>query len=97
MTNEEEEREWGESEMVLDGVPSHCNEWVGCVGGEDAWEEVEVCKFMFMDVVVEFGLNNGGGVFFLVAGGAVWREGGEEVLGKVCPISGRWVGGGCKV
>ncbi len=94
-TNAEEESEQGEA--VLDGALRHCNEWVGSGGREDAWEEAEVFKVMFVDVVVEFGLNNSGGVFLYVALGAVWGEGGEEVLGKVCPRDGRWAGGGRKL
>jgi hypothetical protein len=62
-TNVEEESEQGEA--VLGGALRHCNEWVGCGGGENAWDEVEVFKVMFVDVVVEFGLNNSGGVFFM--------------------------------
>ncbi len=41
-TNAEEESEQGEA--TLDGASRHCNEWVGCGGGEDAQEEVEVFK-----------------------------------------------------
>ncbi len=54
-------------------------------------------KVMLVDVVVEFGLNNGGGVFLYAAPGAVGGEGGEEVLGKVCLRDGRWAGNGCKL
>ncbi len=63
--------------MILDGASRHCNEWVGSGGGDDAREEVEVFKVMFIDVVVEFGLNDGGGVFLYAAPGNVGGEGGE--------------------
>ena len=52
---------------------------------------------MLVDVVVEFGLNDGGGVFLYAAPGAVGGEGGEEVLGKICPRDGRWAGSGRKL
>ncbi len=54
-------------------------------------------KVMLVDVVVEFGMNDGGGVFLYVALGAVGGEGTEEVLGKVCARDGRWAGGGRKL
>ncbi len=54
-------------------------------------------KVMFVDVVVEFGLTNGGGEFLYAAPGAVGGEGGEEVLGKVCLRGGRWAGSGHKL
>jgi len=36
-------------------------------------------------------------VFFEVAVGAEGMEGGEEVLGKICPRGGRWACGGCNM
>jgi hypothetical protein len=75
-TNAEEESEQGE--VVLDCASRHCNEWVGCGGGQDAWEEGEVFKVIFVDVIVDFGLNDGGGVFLYAAPGAV----GERVERK---------------
>ncbi len=53
-------------------------------------------KVMLVDVVVEFSLNNDGGVFLYAALGNVGGEGGEEVLGKVCLRDGRWAGSGRK-
>ena len=46
----EEESHWGEA--IFDAAAGHCNERVGCGGGEDAGEEVEVFVLMFEDVVV---------------------------------------------
>ncbi len=70
-TNAEEESEWGGE--VLDGASRHRNEWVGCGGGEVVWEGVEVFKVIFIDVVVEFGLNDDGGLFLYAAPG-LWGE-----------------------
>jgi hypothetical protein len=56
-----------------------------------------VLVVMLVDVVVEFGLNDGGGVFLYAAPGAGGGEGGVKVLGKVCPRDGRWADGGCKL
>ncbi len=52
---------------------------------------------MFVDVLVEFGLNNSGEVFLYAAPGTVGGEGEQEVLGKVCLRVGRWAGGGRKL
>jgi len=49
---------------------------------------------MFKDVVVEFGVHNGGAVFLEAAAGTVGGESGEEVLCKVCSGGGRWACGG---
>jgi hypothetical protein len=44
---------------MFDTAAGHCNEWVGCVGGENAWKEVKVFIFVLKDMVVKLHSNNG--------------------------------------
>ncbi len=60
---------------MLDTAVGHCNEWVGHVGGENAWKEVKVVIFMLKDIVVKFHSNDGCRVFLSSRehyGGRVW-------------------------
>jgi hypothetical protein len=77
---------------MFDTAAGHCNEWVGRVGGENAWKEVKVVIFLFKDMVVKLCSNEGCRMFFLVAACIMGGECGKEVLGQVCLGGGGWAG-----
>ncbi len=63
---------------MFDTAAGYCNEWVGCVGGENSWKVVKVVFFMFKDMVVKLRSNNGCRMFFRQSR-ALW---GESVVRK---------------
>jgi hypothetical protein len=78
---------------MFDTAAGYCNEWVGHVGGMNAWKEMKVVIFVFKDMVVTLCSNDGCRMFFQAATRAMGGECGKEVLGQVCSGScGWWVG-----